>query len=124
MSENARVQEMKFVLVYVDKLESCQPFYEKYLGFEQTDEFRPGEIYGKCGEVEMWMGEGYDRVETNTSSVRATVMLGVDSAGKLFDQLKAGGETVIQEAPVDMGGLYWLQFLDPAGNVVEVLGGK
>jgi predicted enzyme related to lactoylglutathione lyase len=115
---------MKFVLIYVDKLETCQPFYETYLGFEQTDEFRPGEIYGKCGEIEMWMGEGYQLAETNADNVRATVMLGVDSVSKLFDHLEADGQKIIHEAPVDMGGLYWLQFVDPAGNVVEVLGGE
>ena len=124
MSDRANVQEMKFVLVYVDSLEKCQPFYDTYLGFEKTDEFRPGEIYGKLGEIDMWMGEGYEQVDKNAQSVRATVMLGVDSVSKLFNHLKEGGETIIQEAPVDMGGLYWLQFVDPAGNVVEVLGNE
>jgi predicted lactoylglutathione lyase len=72
----------------------------------------------------MWMGEGYQLAETNADNVRATVMLGVDSVSKLFDHLEADGQKIIHEAPVDMGGLYWLQFVDPAGNVVEVLGGE
>lgn len=116
---------MNFTLIYVDDLEPNKKFYEKYLGFKQEQEFRPGEIFGKLGEVNCWMGSGYERTTTNEKSTRATVMLGVDSVGKLFDQLKSGGEKVIHEAPVEMQeGVYWLQFADPAGNVIEVLGAQ
>ena len=121
----SRATGLKFILVYVDKLEPCQRFYETYLGFKKTAEFRPGEIYGQLGDVEMWIGEGYQRTDGGEKATRSTVMLGVDSAGTLFRSLKAGGVRVIQDAPVEMQpGMFWLQFVDPAGNVIDVLGGK
>jgi predicted enzyme related to lactoylglutathione lyase len=119
------VTKMSFALIYVDDLETNKKFYEKYLGFKQEQEFRPGEIFGKLGEIQCWMGSGYERVQADEKSTRATVMLGVDSVGKLFDQLKSGGEKLIHEKPVEMQeGIYWLQFADPAGNVIEVLGAQ
>ncbi len=117
------ITKMNFALIYVDDLEPNRKFYEKYLGFKQEQEFRPGEIFGTLGEIHCWIGSGYKRADTDEKSTRATVMLGVDSVGVLFDQLKSGGEKIIQERPVEMQkGVYWLQFADPAGNIVEVLG--
>lgn len=125
MSLKNNVKELRFALIYVDKLEACKPFYEKYLGFEQLQEFRQGEIWGKCGGAFFWMGEGYERADATQLATRASVMIGVKSVGLLFKALKEGGERVIHESPVDMGkGSFWLQFVDPAGNVIEVLGGK
>ena len=119
------VQGLKFVLVYVDKLEPCQTFYETYLGFKKTAEFGPGEIYGELGKVEMWMGEGYQRSDGREKATRATVMIGVDSVGKLFKSLTDGGVPLVQDSPVEMqAGVFWLQFSDPAGNVIDVLGGE
>jgi predicted enzyme related to lactoylglutathione lyase len=126
MSKSATtVTGLRFALIYVDQLAPAKAFYEKYLGFEQTQEFRPGEIYGKAGNIEMWIGEGYNRLDNDAKSTRATVMLGVESTGALFEALQAGGEKVVQDAPVEMqDGIFWLQFADPSGNIVEVLGGK
>jgi len=119
------VTGMNFTLIYVDKLEPSQKFYEKYLGFEKKQEFKPGEIFGDLGSIQCWMGEGYEKVDTNDKSTRATVMLNVDSVGELFSALKDGGEKVIQDEPVEMKeGTFWMQFCDPAGNVLDVLGGK
>jgi predicted enzyme related to lactoylglutathione lyase len=119
------VTKMNFACIYVDELEPNQKFYEKYLGFKKEQEFRPGEIFGKLGEISCWMGSGYKRSASDETSTRATVMFGVDSVGNLFESLKANGERLIQEEPIEMKeGVYWLQFSDPAGNVVEVLGGR
>ena len=53
------------------------------------------------------------------------MMLGIDSVGSLFERLKADGIETIQAEPEEMQpGTYWLQLLDPAGNVLEVLGDK
>lgn len=119
------VKGMMFVLVYADKLEPVKEFYEKYLGFEQTAEFRPGEIYGKLGATEMWIGSGYERSKGIDKSIRINVMVNVDSVGSLFDALKKDGQKLIQDEPIEMQpGTFWLQFEDLAGNIVEVLGQK
>ena len=119
------VTKMNFALIYVDEFESNKNFYEKYLGFKQTQEFKPGEVFGKMGEVDCWMGSGYKRIQADENSTRASVMLGVDSVSSLFNNLKEGNEKIIQDQPIEMKeGVYWLQFQDPSGNTVEVLGGQ
>ncbi|MBK9324320.1 MAG: VOC family protein [Bdellovibrionaceae bacterium] len=119
------VTKMNFACIYVDELEINQKFYEKYLGFQQEQEFRPGEIFGKLGEIHCWMGSGYKRAATDEKSTRATVMFGVKSVGSLYENLKSNGEKIIQEKPVQMkNGVFWLQFSDPSGNIIEVLGAQ
>lgn len=125
MSSQIIVEDLKFILIYVDQLEPCQTFYETYFGFEKTTEFRPGEIYGKVGNVEMWIGSGYETNELGEKGCRPSVMIGVSSVGTLFQQLKDGGQPMLQEAPFEMQpGVYWMQAVDPAGNVLDILGGE
>lgn len=125
MNDKIVVENLKFVLVYVDQLEPCQTYYETYFGFEKTAEFRPGEIYGKLGNIDMWIGSGYDSNELGEKGCRASVMIGVNSVETLFDQLKKGGQKLLQDAPVEMQpGTFWMQAVDPAGNVLDILGGK
>ena len=77
------------------------------------------------GEIGMWIGDGYKKIDVNKDSTRATAMFKVDSVGNLFKTLKEGGENIIQDAPVEMmPGTFWLQFTDPAGNIIEVLSGE
>lgn len=119
----------KFALVYADNLERSKAFYEKHLGFEQTMEFRPGEIYGTAGDIEMWIKEGYTPHGVKSSETegptRVSVMFHVASVKALFTSLKASGETILLDAPLEMRpGTFFLSFLDPSGNVVDVLGAE
>ena len=124
MTNPVQVQNVRFLLIYVDDLERSKKYYETYFGFEQTDEFGPGQIYGKIGALEMWLGAGYAPSADGEKGCRVTAMIGVDSAGKLFDNLQADNQKVIQDAPVEMQpGVFWLQCVDPAGNIIDVLGG-
>ena len=125
MKSTIEVKALRFVLVYVDELEPCQSYYETYFGFEKTAEFRPGEIYGKLGDVEMWLGSGYKAHDLGEQGTRVSVMIGVSSVGSLFEHLKSDNQKMIQDAPVEMQpGTFWLQAVDPAGNVLDILGGK
>ncbi|HSM70548.1 MAG TPA: VOC family protein [Anaerolineales bacterium] len=125
MSNESVVKSLKFACIYVDQLDACKSFYETYLGFQKTADFGPDEIFGTLGEVDLWMGAGYQRLDGGAKSARATVMFGVTSVGDLFNALKSGQVQIVQDEPVEMQeGVYWLQFVDPAGNVIEVLGGE
>ena len=124
----AKVKEIKFALVYVDDFDKAVAFYTKH--FEFAKEFDMGspekpEVFGKIGDVGIWIGGGYERRDVDTNTCRATPMLGVDSVGDLFKQLKDDNVKVVQDEPVAMqGDMFWMQFADPAGNVFDVLGGK
>jgi hypothetical protein len=49
----------------------------------------------------------------------------VGSAFALFDKLRDAGSPIVQAQPMNMGNdQYWFQFSDPAGNILEVVGGK
>ena len=55
---------------------------------------------------------------------RPSFVLGVGSARALFDKLRQAEVPIVQSEPMNMGNeQYWFQFSDPAGNILEVLGG-
>ena len=125
MSNQTKITGFRFALIYSEDLAASQAFYEKYFGFEQTAQFSETEVYGNLGDIEAWIGGGYEKSANHEKSTRATMMLGVDSVGALFERLKADGIETIQDEPAEMQpGTFWLQLLDPAGNVLEVLGEK
>lgn len=67
--------------------------------------------------------EGYERFDTQDRPTRSSVMFVVNSERRLFDALKKGRERIIQGSPVQMqDDVYWLQFADPYGNIVKVIG--
>lgn len=77
----------------------------------------------------MWMQEGHTLVENEstefTSPCRLSVMLNVDSIGALYKSLQEDGARILLDAPQEMmPGTFFLKFLDPSGNVVDVLGGE
>jgi len=123
MTNHAKVSGFRFALIYSEDLAASQAFYEKYFGFEQTAQFSETEVYGTLGEIEVWIGGGYEKSANHEKSTRATMMLGVDSVGRLLKRLQADGVKTVQDEPVEMQpGTFWIQFFDPAGNILEVLG--
>ena len=123
----AVVTDFKFSLIYAEDFEETKAFYEKYFGFKQEFEMPDTELgpqtWGKTGEVGMWIGGGYERVEVTERSCRSGVMFGVESAVELFKQLQTDSIKVLHEAPVPMqDGVFFFQFEDPSGNLIDILG--
>jgi predicted enzyme related to lactoylglutathione lyase/uncharacterized protein YndB with AHSA1/START domain len=115
----------EFNLVYVDDMPKALAFYEKYFGFKKKFDMDDGSTCGTTGNVGLWIGPNYKRVDVTDNNTRTSVMYGVESAHTLFKQLKTDGVPVVQESPIEMkNGVYWFQFSDPAGNILEVLGAK
>jgi predicted enzyme related to lactoylglutathione lyase len=124
----AKVTDLKFSLIYADDFSATRAFYEKYFGFEDAFEMPDTELgpqaFGTIGEANMWIGGGHSRVDAGDRACRTGVMFGVESAHDLFNELKKDGVEIIQDELVEMqGGVFWFQFVDPSGNVIEVLGG-
>ena len=58
-------------------------------------------------------------------TMRTAFVFSVESAGATFERLKTAGVRFIHPEPRHMGGeQYRFQFCDPAGNILEALGGK
>jgi catechol 2,3-dioxygenase-like lactoylglutathione lyase family enzyme len=125
MSDQSPVTGLAFPCVYVDDIDAARAFYEKHLGFEVEQTHPDGALFGTIGPCYLWIGGGYESRETTGRSVRTTTMLQVESTSALLQGLRDDGQTSLQEAPVKMAeDMYWLQFTDPAGNILEVLGGE
>ena len=119
-----RIKGFAFNLVYVDDMEKALVFYEKHFGFKKDFDMDDGSCWGKAGDVALWIGPGYKRTDLTAKSTRTSVMYSVESAGSFFKQLKLDNVPTVQSEPQHMGkGDYWFQFMDPAGNILEVLGG-
>lgn len=123
---NTPVTGFAFNLVYVDDLAKALAFYEKHFGFQKKFDMDNGtSCYGKAGEIGLWIGGGHKRVENAEKHTRTSIMYSVKSAHAFFKQLKDDGVQTIHPEPKNMGeGDYWFQFYDPAGNVLDVLGGE
>lgn len=124
-----KVTDFKFSLIYADDFDLTKAFYEKHFGFKESFEMAPTELgpqtWGMTGDVGMWIGGGHNRTKRDDRSARSGVMFGVDSAFTLLEELRADKVLIFQEDPIEMQpGVFWFQFEDPSGNIIEVLGGK
>jgi predicted enzyme related to lactoylglutathione lyase len=123
----SQVTGFNFNLIYVDDLEKALTFYQKYFGFTTKFTMDDNSHWGPAadGKINLWIGGGYKRADTTERSTRSSIMYSVASAGEFFAQLKADGVPTMQAEPQAMGeGDFWFQFMDPAGNILEALGGK
>lgn len=119
------LEEAMSVVVYVDDFQAAADYYTRILGLK---------VYGEIGENScfLYLGDnpngiylegGYSRPALDERSARLSFMLSVDSVLRLYERLKAESVRCVQDAPKQMGkNAYWLQFYDPAGNILEVVG--
>lgn len=120
-----KVKNICFACVYVDDYEKALAFYQKHFGFEIKFPMGNNSSWGKAGDAGLYIEGGNRSAEVTDKSVRASVVFGVVSAFEFFKQLKSDKINILQSEPKDMGGGdYWFQFKDPAGNIIEILGGK
>jgi predicted enzyme related to lactoylglutathione lyase len=121
-----KVNGIAFGLIYSESLDDSLAFYTKYFGFEEKLRMDEGHsVWGKAGEMGLWIGSGYKKLEHSEQDTRVNFMISVESASQLFSGLKADGIKLIHTEPMDMGeNQFWFQFVDPSGNIMEILGGK
>jgi predicted enzyme related to lactoylglutathione lyase len=118
------IKSIKMGSIYVDDFGKAMEFYKGLLGLKGE----PGEnscFFPLSPEQAIYVEGKYNPVSSDERSVRSAITFEVESVGEMLNKLNAAGVKVIQEVPVQMSEkLYWLQCFDPAGNVVEFLGGK
>jgi catechol 2,3-dioxygenase-like lactoylglutathione lyase family enzyme len=114
--------------VYVSDLERAKAFYTGMLGCTLAAELSPTACFLKLCEDAPWIyvESGYKPVEEPASVCRTGFCLELE--GSILDlkaKLLARGVKVLQEEPGQLGeNVWWFQFLDPDGNVLEVAGPK
>lgn len=114
--------------VYVTDLERAKKFYTEVLGFEVSADLGPSLCFlrSKSGKVNIYFEGGHKPATADVDTARLSFFLEpVDSVLKVFDFLKTKGVTPLQSAPEQVGDdVWWFQFPDPDGNIIEVSGKK
>ena len=121
-----RVRGLAFASVYVDDFERAYQFYEKVLGLEKEYDMGSAACFFKLPDNTGLYLQGKNKAVTyGEDTMRSAFVFSVESAHATYDRLKAAGVRFIQAEPRHIGGeQYWFQFYDPAGNILEALGGK
>jgi predicted enzyme related to lactoylglutathione lyase len=120
------IKGVTFISVYVDDFEAGYKFYSEVLGLEKEYDMGKLACFFKLGaDSGLYLQGGNKKITIDDKTMRTAFTLNIPSAHAMFEKLKAAGVKFVQNAPMDMGqGSFWFQFYDPAGNILEVLGGK
>jgi len=123
--DNTALTGIELVTCYVDDYQKAYEFYNGLLGLVKQFDMGENACYFRLGESSgLYLEGGNDPVSVGTDNVRASFMVGVGSAHAFFTKLQTAGVPIVQEKPMNMGNdQYWFQFSDPAGNILEALGG-
>jgi predicted enzyme related to lactoylglutathione lyase len=121
-----KVKGLAFASVYVEDFEKAYQFYANVLGLEKQYEMGSAACFFKLPDNTGLYLQGKNKPASYAEdTMRAAFVFSVESAAATYDRLKVAGVRFIQAEPMDMGGdNYWFQFYDPAGNILEVLGGR
>jgi len=121
-----KVKGLAFASVYVDDFERAYEFYAGVLGLEKEYDMGTAACFFKLSDNTGLYLQGKNQPASYArDTMRSAFVFSVESAGATYERLKAAGVRFIQSEPQHMGGeQYWFQFYDPAGNILEALGGK
>jgi len=121
-----KVKGLAFASVYVDDFERAYEFYNGVLGLEKEYDMGSAACFFKLPDNTGLYLQGKNKTATyGADTMRTAFVFSVESAAATCERLKSAGVKFIQAEPLNMGGeQYWFQFYDPAGNILEVLGGK
>lgn len=123
---NTIIKGVAFVSAYVEDFETSYKFYNEVLGLEKEYDMGKLACFFKLGnDSGLYLQGCNNKIIYEANTMRTAFVLSVTSAFAMFEKLKGAGVKFIQNEPMDMGqGSYWFQFFDPAGNILEILGGK
>jgi predicted enzyme related to lactoylglutathione lyase len=121
-----KVKGLAFASVYVDDFEKAYQFYAEVLGLEKEYDMGSAACFFKLPDNTGLYLQGKNKTASYAEdTMRAGFVFSVESAAATYERLKLAGARFIHAEPKHMGGdNYWFQFYDPAGNILEVLGGK
>ncbi len=124
--DQTEIKGVAFISVYTDDFKKTFKFYSEVLGLKK--QFDMGDMacfFAVPDDTGLYLQGGNTHVEFTPETMRTAFVLSVPSASAMWKKLEAEGIKFIHEEPIDMGaGDFWFQFYDPAGNILEILGGK
>ena len=124
-TENA-VTGIGFVTAFVEDFDQALRFYTEVLGLSDPSPMGQTACYFVFpNDTGMYLIGGNTQRSLEPMTARMTFALEVPSAGKMFAKAKELGITPLQDEPMQMNDeVVWFQIHDPAGNLIEIVGGK
>jgi predicted enzyme related to lactoylglutathione lyase len=121
-----KVKGLAFASVYADDFGRAYEFYAGVLGLEKEYDMGSAACFFKLSDNTGLYLQGKNKTASyDKDTMRTGFVFSVESAAATYERLRTAGVKLIQKEPQHMGGeQYWFQFYDPAGNILEVLGGK
>jgi predicted enzyme related to lactoylglutathione lyase len=115
-----------FVTAFVEDFDQAYRFYTEMLGLKDASPMGTRACYFIFpNDTGMYLIGGKNRCEHQPETVRMTFALEVENAAELFVRLREAGVNPVQDEPMAMNDeVVWFQVVDPAGNMVEIVGGK
>ena len=121
-------KKVRTLAVYVTDMARARQFYTEVLGFRVRADVHPGLCFleSQNGGIDIYLEAGMKPSAVDNKTARLSFFLETEAtAAETFARLKAAGVRLLQDAPEEVGdGIFWFQFLDPDGNILEACGGR
>jgi predicted enzyme related to lactoylglutathione lyase len=118
-----RIKDFMMNIIYSHDLKKSIDFYKKYFGFEIERDLGQLSVYGKAGNVNLWIIGGFKYCSTQGDTSHTSVVYYVEDIFLLFKKFKLDDVSTVQKEPVKMPNeMYWFQAFDPSGNILELVG--
>lgn len=110
--------------VYVTDFTRAKKFYTKALGFEVSADLGENTCFLHSGNLYIYLEGGHQSSNVSAETVRLSFFLETEeSVNKVYNKLKESGVRILQNKPQQVGAdIFWFQFADPDGNILEVSG--
>lgn len=120
-------KDVRTLAVYVTDMARAKTFYTETLRFEVSADLGPSLCFlkSKSGSFHIYLEGGKKPGSADGETSRLSFFLEAEkSVLETFAALKSAGVKLLQDAPEQVGeAIYWFQFEDPDGNILEVSGG-
>ena len=117
------IRDFAMNIIYSENLAETIEFYQKYFGFEIEKDLGKLSVYGKAGNINLWIVSGFKYSDSQVNTSHTSIVYLVDDLFSLFKDFKLDGIDTVQEEPFKMpNDMYWFQAYDPSGNIIEIMG--
>lgn len=125
MNDQSIVSGVPIVCVYVDDFDAARKFYEEILGLNHPSSMGPEACYYQItSDLGLYLERGNRRAAIDQGVARPSFVLRTRSASDLHARMSRMNARLLHRQPSHMGDdNYWFMFADPAGNIIEIIGG-
>ncbi|GIW23386.1 MAG: hypothetical protein KatS3mg068_2393 [Candidatus Sericytochromatia bacterium] len=118
-----KIKDFMMNIIYCHNLNKTIEFYQKYFGFEIEKDLGQFSVYGRAGNINLWIIGGFKYSSEQGNISHTSVVYYVEDIFDLFKQFKLDDVVTVQKEPIRMpNGMYWFQAFDPSGNIIEFVG--